>query len=241
MSTQVNLAEQIKLLVELQALDTQLIKLTAEIDAIPEKLKASDDAFKESAVNLRKLEDTVKSLQVKKKEREGALEAGEGTIKKYQGQLGQVKTNKEYSALLDEINRVKADDSLVEEAIINLMDAIDAAHKQVAQEKEYLKAEESKLAEEKKRLGDEAVRLKAEADRYQKQRAELTVKIDKTILDKYTRILRNREDGLAVVSIAHDTCQGCFRVMPPQVINEVRMRNAIIICENCARILYVED
>lgn len=241
MATPVNLAEQIKLLVELQGLDTQLIKLTAEIDAIPERLKASDDAFKENTVNLKKLEDTVKSLQVKKKEREGALEAGEGTIKKYQGQLGQVKTNKEYSALLDEINRVKADNSLVEEVIINLMDEIDAANKQVSQEKEYLKVEEVKLVEEKKKLGDDAARLEVEADRYRKQRSELTVKIEKTILDKYTRILQNMQDGLAVVAIANDTCQGCFRVMPPQVINEVRMRTAIIICENCARILYVED
>jgi uncharacterized protein len=241
MSTPLNLEEQMKLLVELQGLDTQIIKLTAEIDAIPEKIKASDDAFMATTANLKRLEDLSKGLQVKKKEREGALDAGEGTIKKYQGQLGQVKTNKEYTALLDEINRVKADDSLVEEAIINLMDEIDAASKKIIQEKEYLKTEEVKLAAEKKTLGEEATRLKAEAERYQKQRAELTAKIEKKILDKYTRILQNRDDGLAVVSIAHDTCQGCFRVMPPQVINEVRMRNAIIICENCARILYVED
>jgi len=80
----------------------------------------------------------------------------------------------------------------------------------------------------------------AEAERFKSQRAELAVKIDKKILERYERILDNR-DGRAVVSIANDACQGCFRVLPPQVINEVRMRNALIICENCARILYVED
>ena len=155
--------------------------------------------------------------------------------------MDQVKTNKEYTALLDEIDRVKADDSLVEEAIINLLDEIDAANKKIVEEKGRLKTEEVKLAEEKKRLNEDAARLKAEASGFEKQRAELAAKVDKTILDKYTRILPSMSDGLAVVAIANDTCQGCFRVMPAQVINEVRMHNAIVICENCARILYIED
>lgn len=240
MSEQANIADQIKLLVELQGLDTQIFRLTAEIDAIPQRIKESDDAFREKTANLKQLEDDLKSLQVKKKEREGALEAGEGTIKKYQGQLGQVKTNKEYSALLDEINRVKADDSLVEETILNLMDEIDAANKKIAAEKEFLRQEEQKLAGEKKELNEESARLTAERGGYEKARAELAARIDKKILDKYTRIVTNR-DGLAVVAVANDTCQGCFRVMPPQVINEVRLRTSVVICENCARILYVED
>lgn len=240
MSTQVNFAEQMKLLVELQELDSHLIKLNGEINAVPEKIKELENIFKEKGANLKKFEDELKAIQVKKKEKEMALETGEGMIKKYQGQLGQVKTNKEYSALLEEINRVKADDSLVEEAIINFMDEIDAANKKITKEKDALKQEEVRLNEEKKRLNDEAAKLKEEAAKYEKQRSELVPKIDKPILTKYSHLLNNR-DGLAVVQLANETCQGCFRVLPPQVVNEVRMKNSIVVCEYCARMLYVAE
>lgn len=240
MAAQVNIGEQLKLLVELQALDSHLLKLKGESDAIPEKVKALDAAFQEKGANLRAIEDGVKALQMKKKEKEMALETGEGTIKKYQGQLGLLKTNKEYSAMLEEINRVKADDSIVEEAILNLMDEIDAHNKKAADEKTSLKQEEQKLAEEKKVLNEELVKLKEEAGKYEKQRTELAAKIDKNVLSKYTRLLDNR-DGLAVAALYNDTCQGCFRVLPPQVVNEVRLKNALVICEYCARILYVEE
>ncbi|MBP7055737.1 MAG: hypothetical protein KBB52_02665 [Candidatus Omnitrophica bacterium] len=240
MASQVNIGEQLKLLVELQTLDSHLLKLKNDITSIPENIKMLDSAFQEKGAALKKIEDGVKSLQVKKKEKEVSLETGEGTIKKYQGQLGLVKTNKEYSALLEEINRVKADDSLVEEAIINYMDQIDAENKKAAEEKANLKKEEEKLAAEKKILNDELAKLKAEAATYEKQRADLAAKVDKPVLDKYNRLLDNR-DGLAVAALSNDTCQGCFRVLPPQVVNEVRLKNSLVICEYCARILYVEE
>lgn len=240
MAGQVDIGEQLKLLVELQALDSQLLKLNNEIAAIPEKIKALEAAFREKGEGLKKIEDGVKALQLKKKEKEMALETGEGTIKKYQGQLGLLKTNKEYSALLEEIGRVKADDSIIEEAILNFMDAIDAENKKAADEKSNLKKEEERLAGEKKVLNEELAKLKEEAGKYEKERASLTVKVDKNVLSKYTRLLDNR-DGLAVAALSNDTCQGCFRVLPPQVVNEVKLGNAIVICEYCARILYVEE
>lgn len=240
MSSQVNLEEQIKLLVELQELDTHLIKLTNEINAIPETIKELENSFKEKGDNLKKIENGIKAMQLKKKEKEIALETGEGTIKKYQGQLGQVKTNKEYSALLEQINRVKADDSLVEEAIINLMDEIDAENKKAAVEKDALKREEAKLSDEKNKLNGEAARLKEEAGKYESQRSALVARVDKIILNKYTRLLDNR-DGLALVQVLNDTCQGCFRVLPPQTMNEVRMKSELVICEYCARMLYAAE
>ncbi len=235
-----NLEEQIKLLVELQGLDTHIFRIEDELESIPERIKIMEEEFKETTANLKKLEDGVKALQLKRKEREGDLESKEGTIKKYQTQMYQVKTNKEYSALQDEIGRVKADNSLIEEEVIKLLDQIDGENKEIGKEKEFLKQEESKLNEEKKRLNEEAARIKTELGNLKTQRAELALKVDKDILKKYERIIKNR-DGLAVVPVANESCQGCFRIMPPQVINEIKMKSDLIVCENCTRILYIEE
>jgi predicted nucleic acid-binding Zn-ribbon protein len=236
----VNLEEQIKLLVEAQALDSQILKLERELTEIPQRIKNIDDAFKAKMANLKSLEDKVKALQLKRKEREGDLETKEGMIKKYQTQMYQVKTNKEYTALQEEIARVKADNSIIEEDIIKLLDQVDIENQNISKEKEVLKSEEAKSAVEKKALEEDKVRIKNELEVLKAQRAELVGKIDKDILKKYERILKNR-DGLAVVPVANESCQGCFRILPPQVINEIRMKQGLIVCENCARILYIEE
>ena len=168
------------------------------------------------------------------------LQAKEDTIKKYTTQMYQVKTNKEYTAFQEEIGRVKADSSLIEEAILIIFDQVDAENKEVVAQKEFLMKEDIVMREEKKKLDADAIRIKSDLDILKAERAELTVKIDKKILARYDRILANK-DGLAVVPITGESCQGCFGHMPAQVINEVRMKSSIICCENCTRMLYIEE
>lgn len=237
--TTVNLEEQLKLLVELQGLDSQIFKIQRELISIPEEIKRVEDEFEAKKANLKKLEDSVKMLQVKRKEKELELQSKEDTIKKQQSQMYQVKTNKEYTALQQEIERIKADDSLIEEDIIKLFDQVDVENKKITQEKDYLKGEEAKLNEEKRRWEIESKRINGEMEALKSQRATLAEKVDRTVLSKYERILQGK-DGLAVVPVAGDSCQGCFCKLPPQVIHEIRMKKDLIFCEGCARILYIE-
>ncbi len=235
-----NLEEQLKLLVELQCLDTQILRIERELESIPQELKKMDDAFEEKKSNLKRSEDALKALQMKRKEKELDLETREGSIKKFQSQLNQVKTNKEYAALEGEIGRARADNSLIEEEILKIFDQMDAENQKISKEKEFLKTEEVKLTEQKKKFNEEVSRIKAEAEGLNAQRALLAGKIDKAILAKYDRIVRSK-DGLAVVPVAGDSCQGCFRILPSQVIHEIRTKKELVCCGSCARILYLEE
>ncbi|MFH0763901.1 MAG: C4-type zinc ribbon domain-containing protein [Candidatus Omnitrophota bacterium] len=235
-----NLEEQIKLLVELQGIDSQIFRLEDELELIPETIKNADEAFKEKNANLKELEEGLKALQMKRKEKEGDLEVKEGMIRKYQTQQFQVKTNKEYTALQDEIGRVKADNSIIEEDVINILDQMDVESKKIQKEKEFLKEQEVRLSEDKKKLNEDSVRCKSELEVLKKNRQGLSQKVDKNMLSKYERLIKNR-DGVAIVPVSGEACQGCHRVMPPQVINEIRMKKELIFCENCTRILYIEE
>jgi predicted nucleic acid-binding Zn-ribbon protein len=64
--------------------------------------------------------------------------------------------------------------------------------------------------------------------------------VDREYLSKYERILHSK-DGLAMVNVEHDSCGGCNINLPPQVINEIRMKEELIFCQSCARILYIEE
>jgi predicted nucleic acid-binding Zn-ribbon protein len=236
----VNLEEQIKLLVELQGLDTQILRREKDLFEMPEDLKKLDDMFKSKMTNLKALEESLKLLVVKRKDRENDLESKEGSIKKLQSQLYQLKTNKEYTTMQEEIARIKADNSLIEEDIIRIFDQIDAENGKIAKEKEFLKGEEVKLNEEKRKVEEETKKLSAEVGALKSQRGALAEKIDKAVLTKYDRILKGK-DGLAVVPVIGGSCQGCFRILPSQVIHEIKMKKDLVVCESCARILYIEE
>ncbi len=230
--------EQVKLLVELQELDTHIRRMEEEIESVPVTIKDMEAEFQAKTANLKKLEDDSRSLVLKRKEKEGELEAKEGSIRKYQAQLNQIKTNKEYSALQDEIGRTKADGSIIEEDIIKIFDAIDAKNKEISTEKEVVKTEEGKLGEEKKVLEARAVSVKSELDGVMAKRSELAARVDPKNLSKYERLLKNK-DGLAIVPISNEACQGCFRILPPQVVNEIKMYEGLVVCDSCARLLYI--
>jgi predicted nucleic acid-binding Zn-ribbon protein len=239
--TMINIEEQIKVLIELQGLDSQIFKLEDDLGAIPVKIKEMDDHFKSNTGSLKSAEDALKSLQVKRKDKEGELEAKESSVKKFQTQMYQVKTNKEYAAFQGEIGRAKADGEIIEEDIIRILDQIDAANKNILKEKEALKGEESLLIKEKERLNQDADRVKSELSDLKSKRDILAQKVDKDILAKYDRIVKS-QDGLAVVPILNESsCQGCFRILPSQVINEVKMKDKLVFCDSCSRILYIEE
>lgn len=240
MAQQINIMEQLNKLTELQALDSEIYRLKKELKLLPLQISTLQDEFKSKQKTLNDYEDKLKVLQVKRKEKEVELESKEGGVKKYQVQLYQVKTNKEYTALLQEIENLKADNSVLEEEILKILDQIDAVRIEVAQKKESLAQEEKRVNEEKQKMEKEIEDIKEKLETLSRQRLKVAPNLEVKILSHYERILKNK-DGLALVNIEGDACGGCHMNLPPQVINEIKMREKIITCESCARILYSKD
>ena len=120
---------------ELQVIDAEIFDLKKQIAEIPVKLKSLDAELESAASKVKKEEEELKRLQLERKNKEMDLGEKENTIKKYQAQLYQVKTNAEYTALEKEIGGLRADNSVLEEGILEILDEIEAAEKKVAEEK----------------------------------------------------------------------------------------------------------
>lgn len=237
---EVLMEEQIKLLIELQGFDKEIFRLEKELATKPQEIKELEEGFKKREEETKATAQELKKLQLEHKSKEGELKTKEESIKKLQIQLYQIKTNKEYAAMQTEINGVRADCSVLEDGIINLLDKIDEVEKLQKERRESLKAEQKKLEDDKKRIAEETKRMEEELSRLKSQRAALAERVNETILAKYERILYNK-DGLALVPVRGDACQGCFLNLPPQVINEIKLRRELVFCESCARILYLEE
>ncbi|MCX5716557.1 MAG: C4-type zinc ribbon domain-containing protein [Candidatus Omnitrophica bacterium] len=232
--------EQIKMLIQLQKLDSRIFAAKKELANQPLIIRALEEEFKNTEAGLKSVEEEQKALAIKRKERESDLQSKEDAIKKLQAQLYSIKTNKEYQAMEHEIASQKADASVIEEDILRFFDQSDECAKRVAQQKEALAQERKKFDEQKQVVDKRAKEIEASLAQVNAQRNELAHKADKEFLAKYERILHSK-DGIAMVPVEGDACGGCNINLPPQVINEIRMNEDLIFCGNCARILYIEE
>ncbi len=79
-----------------------------------------------------------------------------------------------------------------------------------------------------------------EEDAAMKKAAKAEKLIEERLLIAYERLRSNAKNGLAVVTVARDSCSGCFNKIPPQRQSDIRQGKKIIVCEHCGRIL-VDD
>ena len=234
------IAEQLEMLLRLQEVDAEVYRLNREKGLKPAILDRSRQQLSAQKGRLETAEKELREFQVKRKAKEVELETREDQVKKYQVQLYQVKSNKEYTSLQTEIAGLKADNSLLEEEILRLMEEMDQRKGQVDQMKQELDRLTQAYRQEEARIQKEVEALEKEIEQLLQRRQTFTPEVDPKLLSRYERILGGRE-GLGMVPIDETSCTGCHMQLPPQVINEVRLREKITTCENCSRILYSKD
>ena len=233
--------EQLKKLIALQAIDAEIYHLQQrEETEIPERLKQCDEELSEYKKQTLQMEEKLKVLQLEKKNKELDLQTKESNVKKLQLQLYQIKTNKEYTALEKEIERYKADNSLLEEAIIHLLDELDDTSEHLNQEKKKSEEGSKRIFQEKEKAKQELEEVKQRTRDLQALRKSMVPQIEAGILPRYERVLKLRH-GMAVVSVRNGACQGCFLNLTPQDINLIYAAEDWVVCNQCSRILYVEE
>jgi uncharacterized protein len=240
MLNNMDIPQQTSLLLRLQEIDSRIYMLKTELEERPREIDCLKDSIDSKKNGMKKAEDNLKALQLKHKEKEVALGSKEAEIKKLEGQLYQIKTNKEYAAMINEIESRKADNSILEEEIINLMDSIDQAKSRFNQEKEKFSRESEVIEKQIKEIEKTLDDIKAQVVELDEKRQGLSPSIDTKLLSEYERILNGR-NGQALAEVVAGSCGGCYMQLPPQVINEIKMKQKIIRCENCQRMLYISD
>jgi predicted nucleic acid-binding Zn-ribbon protein len=237
---EINLQEQMKQLFGLQTVDAEIYRLRSELEEKPKLIEELQKKFEEKKANLKALEDKSKQIQLKRKEKEVELAAKEEAIKKAQTQLYQIKKNEEYQAMVREIAGLNADKSVLEENILKFFDDTDSVGKEIEKEKLVLTEEEKKFNQQKKEVDGRIREVNDRLTVLESNRNQIVPNIENKILAQYERVLKNRE-GLALVPVKNGACQGCFLNVPPQVINEIKLKKSLVICEACARILFLEE
>ncbi|MDP2924279.1 MAG: C4-type zinc ribbon domain-containing protein [Candidatus Omnitrophota bacterium] len=238
-----NLKEEIKKLAQLQETDSKIYSLRKEKEVIlPQRLEKIKNEFEDKKKGLQDFENQAKQLLLKKREKELDLATKEEGVKKTQGQLYQLKSNKEYQIKLTEIASLKADVSILEEEVIKALDEIENVDKKLKEAKTFLSQEEKKFSEEDEKLNNRIKDIDAEIKSLDDRRNVLIKDIDGNVLSRYEKLLNTRS-GLAIVPVDVDSenCSACNMRVTPQTINEIKMYKNLVLCESCVRILYIAE
>lgn len=213
----------------LNACRTELSLLPGQLEKIKRSLRGIEAAEAEARAHSEEMAKERRSLEQK-------LEDNAERIKKYRVQLMEVKTNKEYTAMLHEIDHIERDTESKEERLLILMDELDRQTEENEAFFEKSAAQKGELGGQQRKLESRIEELNEEVKKLEAEKPKLLAELDPSLKKRYDRILAKLHD-FAVTHITDDTCQGCFARIPPQTSVEVRKNDRIITCEGCGRIL----
>ena len=232
--------ENLLLLIKLQECDSQLVKLSAKKKKLPgniDKLDKEFSSFKEGIDKNKIKYDELKSRHTENENKIKKLNEG---MVKTKTRLLEVKNNKEYQAMLKEIEIAESSRGDIETEIISILEALDKLSGLVKKDEETLKHSKNKYEQEKKIIEDDLNTIDADVLDWEKKRIDLQKNVSDDLLARYERI-RNRNKGVGVISVWKAVCNGCHMNIPPQLYNELQRSNELLSCPNCNRIMYFQD
>jgi hypothetical protein len=234
------LEQELKTVYEAQKIDLQILEHEKKLVTTPKKIEKMDHDIKAMHDKVTKEKEILEELEKDRKRKEKELEMEKEKIKKFESKLYEVKTNKEYQALLKEIETAKQANDKEEEEIIEIMVKVEDLRKDFESTSKLLKEKEKVVESEKKKLLSEMDSLDKIILDLKQQRDNLLSVVDKTLRETYSMLI-SRRGGSAVVNVKNGVCLGCFMNIPPQLFIEVTKNSRLILCPSCNRIFYFTE
>jgi len=170
------------------------------------------------------------------------LKSNEADINKLLGQLSQAKTNEEYSVLNKKITEERAQNSGLEDSILQFMTQVDEMQSELHSLKDALAKEQAEAAQFETKVKGEIAVLDARIKEFRGQAATVEKRIEAEILERYHKLFERMDgDVMAEVDRNAALCLGCNLPVTRQDINMVLADNGIIYCKSCGRILYFAE
>jgi hypothetical protein len=232
--------QELKILIKLANYDARLDAISKRLAEIPDSLNEFNQQIKNLEQEIKETQDNIKILETKKRKAEHEIEDLQKKLEKYKQQIFEVKSNREYSAMMAEIDTAQEQISALEEEFLLSLDSIEENSAKLGSIKEILAKDQNQQVELAKELAGEQSELERESQLLHKERSDFTSQLDPTTLSRYEKT-RARNGGSAVVTVEDSLCQGCFVNLPPQLVSRVRLAKELERCPNCARYLYVES
>ena len=230
--------KQLQLLRDLQELDTEKKVVENERQAglnEQETFKAELDRLQQMVDSL---DGEIGVLEAEKAELVNAMALEQENVERSEGRLPQIKTQKEYVAVLKEVDTAKKLSKELQTGI----DAKNEILESLSADKEEKDAELASSTEQADTRCAEVdaslVAVHKQLAEMERQRGAMLEELPKSMRKRY-ELLMSRRAGVAVVEARGGACLGCHMHLPPQMFNSLFIVNEIQTCPHCNRLLFV--
>jgi hypothetical protein len=237
---EVAVKRQMELLVELQDRDKTLNQLNREIRFGPERIKEVQGQVEALEEDLELHKRQIQDVQKAQRQLESEVEDSNARIRKSKGRLLTIKSNKEYQALLKEIEEGERANREREDKILACMEETEELKQLLKKKAEEVSVRREDFEDEKRTIEEAVSQAQQRLAEEEQYRAEIVIGIDPDLLKRYEHI-KTKSGGLAVVFVENTTCSGCHLNIPPQMYNELQRRDSLKFCPNCERIIYWKE
>jgi len=224
-------------LIHLQYLDSEIKHDTLFLENIPRLIEEIDRKIAAGSLAVAEAREKLAQNQKRRRDLEGNVKDIKGQVSKFKRQLGEVKTNKEYAASLKEIEESQHQVDTLEEEIISEMLAADDIEETIKAAVFKQTQEHAEIQKDQDILRRKKQDMEARRDTLIRERDALLPEIPADQMKLYMSIF-NKKSGTALSAVKGEFCSLCHVRIRPQMLNEIRDRSKIYLCENCGRILY---
>jgi predicted nucleic acid-binding Zn-ribbon protein len=199
----------------------------------------------QNALEAKKEEVQLSRVQFDRLELE--LKSRDETIAKLRASLNNAKTNKEYAAVLTQLNTTKADNSKIETQSLELLKVIEADEAECEEIQKDIDEQKKELEDIRKESERLATQYEAKINEIQTEWDEVAKTIPNEPLEMFKRVAETY-DGQAVAIIEQQegnkgaySCGGCFMGITAESVNVLMTKDDIIRCPNCTRIVVLSE
>ncbi len=229
--------DKIRDLILLQDCDNKIAGINIRKKRAPLKIKEIEEAFGGKEAVLEEEGERLEALKKERRSLEQVVQDLESRMEKSQIKLGNIRSNKEYTAALKEIEDLEREKGRYEEDILQMMEDIELIEKKYLDDKDDLAALKRQFEIAREDIEKEIKELDNKSDILEKQREEFSRAVDRDLLKRYL-FLKERKKGVAIAAVIDGVCQTCHMRIPPQQFIELKRCDSLLTCPSCARLLY---
>lgn len=231
----------------LQEVELQITEVRQRIERKRRVVRKQEKYVADLDAKIRKKRGALVTDQIEADSLELDIKARDGEIAKLRQVLNVAKTNKEYSAVLTQLNTYKADNSKIEEQLLSILNQLEAKRQEIATIEEERGGETAKLERVEAATREAEESSKDRLAQLGEKRSQAAATVPESALSVFDRVAdKNEGEAMALVFRTHPkrgeyACGGCNMSAPLEQINAILSRDEAVLCNTCGRILYLDS
>ncbi len=232
--------EQVKILLDLQEAMSRSRAVEIEKRKVPLEVADLKALFEENEAKFLAAQQEFEQLKKERREKEREIEEERDKVERAKAKLMTIKTNKEYYAMLKEIEQTKRSNSMREDELLAILSRYEEAEKRLDGQKEEVEEIGGRYRSRMVEIEARMASFDKDISALQAKKADVAKRLESSLVRRFELIF-DRRDGVAIVPARHQSCTGCHMNISPQLYNLLQRGDNIYTCPNCNRILYYDN